>query len=477
MAAPMGRTILRTESFFRCAYRSSFFVNRFLPVKRFILSNLGSLSYSTTVDGKEHCNIGTIGHVDHGKTTLTAAITKVLSEGQSKKNKFVDYNSIDRSVEEQRRGITIFATHVSYETDTRHYCHTDCPGHLDFIKNMITGTAQMDGAILVVAATDGTMPQTREHLLLAKQIGLERVVVFINKADLVDDEMLELVELEIRDLLEEFGYDSLNTPVICGSALTTLNGDEGKFGKQAIKMLTETIDSYIKIPERNLTAPFRMPVESALSVPGRGTVVIGTLAEGVLKSGETAQLLGFDKKINTTITDLQVFKKSVPQCNAGENVGVLLKSIRQEQVRRGMYLVKDGSAKMSNLVEAQIYVLKASEGGRVKPVLNSYIQQMYMSIWHMESCIQLHEGTSMVMPGETLKTNILLAKDMVVNEGQKFTIRENNVSTITGIITKVLPHSEQTIPGFNFVRPLQVKISTGNTAVTNRRQKQKNRKQ
>ncbi|KAH3842979.1 hypothetical protein DPMN_116485 [Dreissena polymorpha] len=337
---------------------------------------------------------------------------------------------------------------------------------------MITGAAQMDGAILVVAATDGTMPQTREHLLLARQIGLERVVVFINKADIVDQEMLELVELEIRDLLEEFGYDSINTPVICGSALATLNGDEGKYGKPSVRKLTETVDSYIKVPKRNVDAPFKMPVESALSVPGRGTVLIGTISEGKVKTGDAMELLGFDKKIQTNIIDLQVFKKSVPECKAGENVGVLARGVKTDDVRRGMFLVKPNSKKLTNYFEAQVYALKPTEGGRTKPILNNYMQPMFMSLWNLEACVQFHANTPMIMPGETQKVNILLSKSMVVTEGDKFTIRENT-TVLSGIITQALPMSEQSIVGFNKLRPIQMKIASGNSAVIAKREKNK----
>ncbi|XP_045156687.2 elongation factor Tu, mitochondrial-like isoform X2 [Mercenaria mercenaria] len=386
-------------------------------------------------------------------------------------NKFFDYASIDRAAEERRRGITIYATHVSYETAKRHYAHTDCPGHIDFIKNMITGTSQMDGAILVVAATDGTMPQTREHLLLARQIGLQRVVVFLNKADIVDEEMLELVELEVRELLEEFGYDSEETPVICGSALEALQGKDTKYGKGAILKLADTIDTYIQVPERDLEAPFFLPVESSVSVPGRGTVLIGTLLRGVLRRGAEAHLLGHDNFFKTSASDLQVFNKSVPECKAGENVGVLIRGIKNDVIKRGMALCAPDSQVQSNFVEAQIYVLTKGEGGRSKPLMNNYTQNLFSSIWNIDSMVRFLPDTEMVMPGETAKVNILFRRSMVVREGQKFTVRENALTTISGIVTQVLPISDIEIKGFNYRPPAAMKIESGSRVVQARRGK------
>ena len=323
---------------------------------------------------KPHCNVGTIGHVDHGKTTLTAAITKVLSDVYKEGNKFVKYDDIDRAPEEKARGITINSTHVQYETENRHYAHTDCPGHIDYVKNMITGTSQMDGAILVIAATDGTMPQTREHLLLARQIGVERIVVYINKADVVDSEMLELVEIEARELLEEYGFDSMNTAIVAGSALMALKGDKPDIGKESILKLMEAIDSTVPTPKRDLSGPFYMPVESSVSVPGRGTVAVGTVVQGMLKKGQEVELLGHGNAIKTAASDIHIFRKSVPRCTAGDNIGVLLRGVKSDLVQRGMFLCQPGSMKQFDTFEAQIYVLTKAEGGRSKPVMDQYIQ-------------------------------------------------------------------------------------------------------
>ena len=337
---------------------------------------LSTIASATTIgnEQKPHCNVGTIGHVDHGKTTLTAAITKVLSDVSKEGNKFVKYEDIDRAPEEKARGITINSTHVQYETKSRHYAHTDCPGHIDYVKNMITGTSQMDGAILVIAATDGTMPQTREHLLLAKQIGVEQIVVYINKADIVDNEMLELVEIEARELLEEYGFDSQNTAIVAGSALMALNGDKPDIGKESILKLMEAIDSTIPTPKRDLSGPFYMPVESSVSVPGRGTVAVGTVAQGVLEKGQEVELLGHGNSIKTAASDIHIFRKSVPQCAAGDNIGVLLRGVKSELVQRGMFLSEPGYMKQFDTFEAQVYVLTKAEGGRSKPVMDQYIQ-------------------------------------------------------------------------------------------------------
>jgi len=330
----------------------------------------------------------------------------------------------------------------------------------------------MDGAILVVAATDGTMPQTREHLLLAKQIGLERVVVFINKADVVDDEMIEIVELEVRELLEEYGFDFEGTPVVAGSALKTLEGDEGKYGKQAIMKLVDTVDSYIKVPQRNLDAPFVMPIESSVSVLGRGTVLIGTLKQGILKKNTECELIGFNNKISTNILDLQVFNKSVPEVKAGENVGVLVKAVRQELIKRGMSLCKPGAYQQTNYLEAQIYVLTSGEGGRSKPIVLNYSQLFLYNIWNIEGRIlEFPEATEMIMPGETTKVKILLRKSMVIEEGGKFSIRENKQTTISGVITKVLPKNDIEVSGFNYREPAQMRVEGSVTAAARKKMK------
>lgn len=344
-----------------------------------LLSMIRNLSTATVEpsDQKKHCNVGTIGHVDHGKTTLTAAITKVLADADAEKTKFIKYEDIDRTPEEKKRGITINSTHVEYETVNRHYAHTDCPGHIDYVKNMITGTSQMDGAILVIAATDGTMPQTREHLLLARQIGVQNIVVYINKADLVDREMLELVELEARELLDEYGFDGINSAVVSGSALLAMKGEQDEIGKNSILKLLEALDQTVPTPTRDFSGPFLMPVETAVSVPGRGTVAIGTIIQGVLKKGQDIDLLGFGNFLKTAASDIQVFRKSVPKCVAGDNVGTLLRGIKADFVLRGMYLAEPGSVQQYDTFEAQVYVLTKGEGGRSKPILDKYIQVIF----------------------------------------------------------------------------------------------------
>ena len=309
--------------------------------------------FSSDTAPLKHANIGTIGHIDHGKTTLTAAITQVLAKDGLAK--FVSYDHIDKAPEEKARGITINIAHVEYTTKKRHYAHTDCPGHADFIKNMISGTSQMDGAIIVVAATDGQMPQTREHLLLARQIGLKHLVVFINKADLADEEMLELVEIEMRELLSDYGFDGMNTPVVYGSALLALRGDESKYGVPSVKKLLDTVDEYIPTPERDLTSPFWLPVDNAFTVPGRGTVVVGTIKKGKVNKGDEAELMGHGSSKKTVVTDVQVFRKSVPTAFAGDNVGLLLRSVKLDQVQRGMVLAAAKSVTLVNHFQAQVW--------------------------------------------------------------------------------------------------------------------------
>ncbi|XP_055379792.1 elongation factor Tu, mitochondrial [Condylostylus longicornis] len=383
---------------------------------------------------KININVGTIGHVDHGKTTLTAAITKVLSkEGLSN---YVPYDEIDKAPEEKSRGITINACHVGYSTKNRSYAHTDCPGHADYIKNMISGASQMDGAILVVAATDGQMPQTREHLLLAKQVGIEKIIVFINKADLVDQDVLDLVEIEMRELLSDFGFDGINTPVVCGSALLALQDDNSKLGIDSIKHLLNTIDEYIPTPKRDLESPFSLPIDNAFTVPGRGTVVVGTIKKGTLLKNAEAELLGFNEQIKTTISDLQVFKKSVPKALAGENVGALLRNIKISAVQRGMILCAAGSEKISNHFHGSMYLLTRGEGGRSKPLTSKYIQQMFSRTWNIPARIDLMNENSMLMPGDHGNVKITLHKKMVMTAGQPFTIRENEKTVATGIITE-----------------------------------------
>ncbi|XP_064460167.1 elongation factor Tu, mitochondrial-like [Ornithodoros turicata] len=384
---------------------------------------------------KPHCNIGTIGHVDHGKTTLTAAITKVLAEEKLAAMK--KYEEIDNAPEEQARGITINVAHVEYSTRNRHYSHTDCPGHADYIKNMITGTSQMDGAILVVAATDGAMPQTREHLLLAKQIGIEHIVVFLNKADAADKEMLELVEIELRELLTEHGYKGDEVPIITGSALCALENKEPSIGKEAILKLLETVDQHIPDPVRDLDKPFLLPIESVYSIPGRGTVVTGRLERGVLKKGMECEIMGYNKQIKTTITGIETFHKTLEDAQAGDQLGALIRGIKRDELRRGMMLAKPGTMTQYDHFEAQIYVLKKEEGGREKPILKNYQPQMYYKTWDCNTRITVLDK-DMIMPGEDAKLNVKLIKPMVLEQGQRFTIRDGSKTAGTGVITKVL---------------------------------------
>ncbi|XP_046620689.1 elongation factor Tu-like [Neodiprion virginianus] len=391
-------------------------------------------------DAETICNVGTIGHVDHGKTTLTAAITKVLSS-ENDDSKYVSYGEIDKAPEEKARGITINIAHVGYRTKARRYAHTDCPGHSDFVKNMISGASQMDGAILVVAATDGTMPQTREHLLLAKQVGIKEIVVFVNKADIADMEMLELVEIETRELLTDIGFDGINSPVVYGSALRALQGDMSDFGVPSVRKLLDVVDSYITTPTRDYKSPFILPIDNAFTVPGRGTVVVGTLKQGTLKKNANANLLGFDEEIPTTIGDIQIFKQSVLEAKAGENVGVLIRGIKISRVQTGMLLCAANSLSVSNHYAAQIYLLTKREGGRKKPMQASgYIQPLYSSTWHI-TCrvdLKLPDGTELLMPGEHAEARLTLMRKMPFLEGQAFTIRENKCTVITGIVTKQL---------------------------------------
>jgi len=393
-------------------------------------------SFSSDAAPLKHANIGTIGHIDHGKTTLTAAITQVLAkEGLAK---FVSYDHIDKAPEERARGITINIAHVEYSTKNRHYAHTDCPGHADFIKNMISGTSQMDGAIIVVAATDGQMPQTREHLLLARQIGLKHLVVYINKADLADEEMLELVEIEMRELLSDYGFDGENTPVVYGSALLALRGDESTYGVPSIKKLLDTVDEYIPTPERDLTSPFWLPVDNAFTVPGRGTVVVGTIKKGKVNKGDEADLMGHGHGKKTVVTDVQVFRKSVPTAFAGDNVGLLLRSVKLDQVQRGMVLAASKSVALVNHFRAQVYFLTKGEGGRSRPVISGYIQQIFSATWNISCRLDLPSEKDMLMPGDHATVYLTLLKKMVVEPGQSFTIRENNVCVATGIITDTM---------------------------------------
>ncbi|XP_071444276.1 elongation factor Tu, mitochondrial [Hetaerina americana] len=384
---------------------------------------------------KPHCNVGTIGHVDHGKTTLTAAITKVLADKALAQAKL--YAEIDNAPEEKARGITINVAHVEYSTPNRHYGHTDCPGHADYIKNMITGTAQMDGAILVVAATDGAMPQTREHLLLAKQIGVGHIVVFINKVDAADQEMVELVEMEIRELMTEMGYDGDNIPVVKGSALHALEGKSPEIGADAIMKLLEAIDNHIPTPTRDLDKPFLLPVESVYSIPGRGTVVTGRLERGILKKGNDCEFVGHNKVIKSTVTGVEMFHQILEEAQAGDQVGALVRGVKRDDIRRGMIMVKPGTAKAHDHLETQVYILNKDEGGRAKPFLSYAQMQMFSKTWDCAAQILIPEK-EMLMPGEDAKLILKLLKPMVVEQGQRFTLRDGNLTLGTGVIAKTL---------------------------------------
>lgn len=391
----------------------------------------------TFVRDKPHLNVGTIGHVDHGKTTLTAAITKVLSE--EKKAKFKAYEEIDKAPEERSRGITIAATTVEYSTDNRHYAHVDCPGHADYIKNMITGTAQMDGAILVVAATDGTMPQTREHMLLAKQIGISHLVVYVNKADAADKEMLELVEMEVRELLQEYGYNSEETPIITGSALYALEGHEPEMGTESVKKLLAAVDSHIPQPVRDLDKPFYLPVEQIFSIAGRGTVVTGRLERGVIKKGDEAVIMGHGKQFKTTVTGVEMFHQMLDRAEAGDQVGALIRGVKRDDVRRGHILAKPGTISMHNHFQAQIYMLSKEEGGRSRPFTNNFQSQMYCKTWDVPMMTQLPDGKDLVMPGEDCSVSMIIRKQIVLEKGLRFTMRDGSCTTGYGVITDLLP--------------------------------------
>ncbi|XP_017769014.1 PREDICTED: elongation factor Tu, mitochondrial [Nicrophorus vespilloides] len=385
---------------------------------------------------KPHCNVGTIGHVDHGKTTLTAAITKVLSDKKLADAK--KYADIDNAPEEKARGITINVAHIEYQTENRHYGHTDCPGHADYIKNMITGAAQMDGAILVVAATDGVMPQTREHLLLAKQIGVKHIVVFINKVDAADKEMVELVEMEIRELMTEMGFDGDHVPIITGSALCALDGKEPEIGSNAILKLMAEVDTYIPTPERELDKPFLLPVEHVYSIPGRGTVVTGRLERGVLKKGAECEFIGHNKVMKSTVTGVEMFHQILEEAQAGDQLGALVRGVKRDDIKRGMIMCKPGSVKANDHVEAQVYILSKEEGGRSKPFTSFVQMQMFSRTW--DCAVQvLIPGKEMVMPGEDSKLVLKMIRPMVLEKGQRFTLRDGVITLGTGVVTGVLP--------------------------------------
>ena len=386
---------------------------------------------------KPHLNVGTIGHVDHGKTTLTAALTKVLSTKFG--GEFKAYDQIDNAPEEKARGITIATSHVEYETGNRHYAHVDCPGHADYVKNMITGAAQMDGAILVVSAADGPMPQTREHILLARQVGVPFIVVYLNKADMVDDkELLELVEMEVRDLLTKYDFPGDKTPIITGSALKALEGDSSDIGEPSIFKLAEAIDTYIPQPKRAIDGPFLMPVEDVFSISGRGTVVTGRIERGIVKVGDEIEIVGIKPTVKTTVTGVEMFRKLLDQGEAGDNVGVLLRGTKREEVERGQVLAKPGSITPHTKFEAEVYVLSKEEGGRHTPFFEGYRPQFYFRTTDVTGSCELPKGTEMVMPGDNIKLVITLINPIAMEDGLRFAIREGGRTVGAGVVAKII---------------------------------------
>ena len=386
---------------------------------------------------KPHCNIGTIGHVDHGKTSLTAAITKVLAEkGQAE---YSAYDAIDGAPEERERGITIATAHVEYETDARHYAHVDCPGHADYVKNMITGAAQMDGAILVVSAADGPMPQTREHILLARQVGVPALVVFLNKCDQVDDEeLLELVEMEVRELLSSYDFPGDDIPIIHGSALAALDGSNDKLGKEAITELMNQVDAYIPQPEREVDKTFLMPIEDVFSISGRGTVVTGRIESGVVNVGDELEIVGIKDTTKTTCTGVEMFRKLLDRGEAGDNVGVLLRGTKREEVERGQVLAKPGTIKPHTKFEAEAYILNKDEGGRHTPFFGNYRPQFYFRTTDVTGAIKLPEGKEMIMPGDNVNFEVELIAPIAMDEGLRFAIREGGRTVGAGVVAKIL---------------------------------------
>jgi elongation factor Tu len=386
---------------------------------------------------KPHVNVGTIGHVDHGKTTLTAAITTILSKKYGGEAKA--YDQIDAAPEEKARGITINTAHVEYETANRHYAHVDCPGHADYVKNMITGAAQMDGAILVVSAADGPMPQTREHILLARQVGVPYIVVYMNKADMVDDaELLELVEMEIRELLSKYDFPGDDIPIIIGSALKALEGDQSEIGEPSIFRLAEALDSYIPMPERAIDGAFLMPVEDVFSISGRGTVVTGRIERGIVKVGDEIEIVGIKPTLKTTCTGVEMFRKLLDQGQAGDNVGVLLRGTKREEVERGQVLAKPASITPHTKFTAEIYVLGKDEGGRHTPFFNGYRPQFYFRTTDVTGAVELPAGTEMVMPGDNISITVALIAPIAMEEGLRFAIREGGRTVGAGVVAKVI---------------------------------------
>jgi elongation factor Tu len=388
---------------------------------------------------KPHVNVGTIGHVDHGKTTLTAALTRVCHEVWGT-GSAVAFDGIDNAPEERERGITIATSHVEYDSPARHYAHVDCPGHADYVKNMITGAAQMDGAILVCSAADGPMPQTREHILLSRQVGVPYIVVFMNKADMVDDEeLLELVEMEVRELLDQYEFPGDDTPIIIGSALMALEGkDDNEMGTSAVKKLVETLDSYIPDPERAIDQPFLMPIEDVFSISGRGTVVTGRVERGIVKTGDEVEIVGIHATTKTTVTGVEMFRKLLDEGRAGENVGVLLRGTKRDEVERGQVLSKPGSITPHTRFEGEVYVLSKEEGGRHTPFFKGYRPQFYFRTTDVTGACELPEGVEMVMPGDNVKMDVTLIAPIAMEEGLRFAIREGGRTVGAGVVAKIV---------------------------------------
>lgn len=438
-----------TSSVFTCVPRVSHFCEssllrgsfRWRHVQRYLNHRL--ISTEKLAEKQVHrvnLNVGTIGHVDHGKTTLTAAITRVLADSGC--SRYVPFDQIDRAKEEIRRGITINVAHVSYQSADRHYSHTDCPGHVDYVKQMICGTSQMDGAVLVVAANDGPMPQTREHMLLARQIGVKNVVVFINKADAVDKDVLELVEMEMRELLDHFGFDGSATPFVIGSALQALKGIDSELAAPSIHRLIKVMDECFAVPTRDLDAPFMVPIELVFTAKNRGTVVIGTLKQGALQRRSPAVILGYDASTPTTVTDIEVFKRSVERAEAGDHAGFLLRGIKASSLRRGMALAKPNAFKPTNQISVRLYLLSSGEGGRRHPITSRYISVVHCDTWSLIGRLVLPPQRDMLMPGEECSLNILLPFAMVLSMGQTVTVREGDTTVATGMVT----HLRDSIP-------------------------------
>ncbi|MCF6202361.1 MAG: elongation factor Tu [Methylococcaceae bacterium] len=386
---------------------------------------------------KPHVNVGTIGHVDHGKTTLTAALTKVMAEAMGGEAKAFD--EIDNAPEERERGITIATSHVEYESDSRHYAHVDCPGHADYVKNMITGAAQMDGAILVCSAADGPMPQTREHILLSRQVGVPYIVVFLNKADMVDDdELVELVEMEVRELLDAYEFPGDDTPIIVGSALKALEGDTSDIGVPAVRKLVDALDSYIPLPERAVDGAFLLPIEDVFSISGRGTVVTGRVERGVVKVGEELDIVGIKETTKTTCTGVEMFRKLLDQGEAGDNVGVLLRGTKREEVERGQVLAHPGSINPHSKFKAEIYVLSKDEGGRHTPFFDGYRPQFYFRTTDITGAVKLDEGVEMVMPGDNVTVEVTLINPIAMDDGLRFAVREGGRTVGAGVVASII---------------------------------------